>query len=99
MLNPNKIFRIGGQDTKVNLVFSKLYTQMNHLYTKVKSKVYENLLLALYTTIRRQTASDLQEKVKKKVLRSLLQSLRRKEPEELLNFNDSQCANSRILSL
>ena len=37
------ILRICGFDNKVNLIFSKLYGQMTHLFIKGLSTLYENL--------------------------------------------------------
>ena len=47
LLDLYEFFRICGQDTKVNLVFIKLYDQIKHLSTKGVSKVSENLFMTL----------------------------------------------------
>ena len=47
LLDLYEFFRICGQDTKVDLVFSKLYDQIKYSSTKGLSKVSENLFLTL----------------------------------------------------
>ena len=47
LLDPSDFLRTCGQDTEVNLLFSKLYNQFNRLSAKGMSKVSENLFLTL----------------------------------------------------
>ena len=48
MTERNENFRDSVRNTKVNLIFNKLYWQMNYLSTILVSKVSENQVNALY---------------------------------------------------